>query len=120
MFHRIFVNVQFVLVAFQSIMCVLVSVSQGQIYVADWCVFQDGAPRVRTLVRSLYSFGDSLLIGFLALISKVDPRQVVRAFLHTCAVADSHSRQLMEWASQLTISIIHHYTGELISCISVG
>ena len=71
----------------------------------------------------LYSSGDGLLICLLAFDLQDNLRQAVRAFfayMYRCIVADSHSRELMEWARQFVMSIIYHYIGELISRISVG
>jgi hypothetical protein len=64
-----------------------------------------------------------MLIGLLALISMVGLHLAhVRAFFffHICAVADSLSSRLMEWAGQFAVSIIYHYIREHISRNSVG
>jgi hypothetical protein len=61
-----------------------------------------------------------VLIGLLVLISQVKCRHTVRAFLHTYAVVDSHSSDLVDWASQFVVSNIDHSTREHVSRISVG
>jgi hypothetical protein len=124
--HRLFVNVQFALVALQSIMYVLVPRLPSPKFCRRLTAFQDVASRVQNLVIFSSSFGDGVFIGLLASISMVGLHLAhVRAFfffflVHTCAVADSLSSRLMEWAGQFAVSIIYHYIREHISRNSVG
>jgi hypothetical protein len=90
------------------------------IYVADWCLPGYATSCLNYCNFLICSFSNGVLIGLIALLSKINLHKWVRPFLYTCTFADSHSRGAMEWASQFADSSMHHHTGKHIPRISVG
>jgi hypothetical protein len=51
---------------------------------------------------------------------KGSPMSVLHRYTSTVANANSHPSPNMGWTRQFVVSIVHHYTGEWVSCSPVG